>query len=342
MQKRIFPVLLIIVALILASCEEDDTVNAPEQVAMSVYVVNSLGCTISQIDLEADTVYNDIYTTGDTPAEIQYSNGLLYLVNSSDNTFQKIDINSGNEYYTEIGDNRNPAFFEFIGGGKAAIANWESGTVSFVNLSSGIVEDEIPVGVGLWGMTYHNGKIYIGITNFDLETFSYGQGRIAVIDAGSQVLEDSIDVGTNPGILFIDHQDELNVICIGDYWSVFAEVWLIDPADNSVIDSYSIGSSPSYEALAEDGMVYLGAGGWIDEGYLLSYDSESEEVIHGGYDPMIIPDEAGAQGVAVDSDGYIYVCCFSNDHVVKMDSDGNVLETYEVGDGPQTLVYVEL
>ena len=348
MFKKFIP-LFLIVALIAVSCDDDDNNNplTPQEVIHSLYVVNSLGQTISLIDLEADTVYNDIYTTGQYPAEIEFHDGNLYIVNSGDNTLQIIDVYAGDETIIELGDDRNPVFMEFIDASTVAVSNWVYGTVSFVNLAADSVETEIAVGAGPWGMTYHDGELIMGFSNYDPVTWTYGQGRVAIIDAASRTLIDSVDVGTNPGMLFVDHQGEVNVVCIGDYFSSFGEVWRINPQDHSVIGNFAIGKSPAQEALAEDGTVYLAAGGLLDanwqpiEGYVLSYDSEGETPICDGSNPITITDATSVLGIAVDSDGTIYISCFNTNQVLAIDENGNILATYDVGYGPERLIYVE-
>ncbi len=339
MRKNI--VSLIIIAALVVSCSDKSTNPDISDTGEFLYVVNGLEETVSCIDLKEETVTNGLYLTGQIPAEIQYRAGELFIVNSGDNSLSIVDLETDNTRTIEIGDYRNPSHIEFIGADRAAVCNWVSGTVSFLDLSGDSVLSEISVGAGLWGMTEYEGRLYVGISNYDPATWSYGQGRVAVIDASTMTLLDSVEVGTNPGILFLDHQGELNVVCTGDYFSVFGEVCRVDPVTLEVMDSYEIGGSPGYEGLASDGMVYLGAGGWVDEAYVLKYDSEAESVLNGASNPIALSGEAGAQGVAFDSEGSIYVCCFNTDHIVKMDASGNVLETYEVGDGPQSIVYVE-
>lgn len=313
----------------------------PPEIERYLFVVNNLGETISRIDVASGSVVNNIYTTGQVPAEIQYRDDILYIINSGDNTLLMINIVTGARRWIEIGDYRNPSHMELIGTDMAAVCNWEAGTVSFLDLAAGTVIEEIQVGAGLWGMTAYEGNIFVGVSNYNPTTWTYGQGRVAALDAAARILVDSIDVGVNPGVLFIDHQGELNVVCIGDYFSIFGEVWRVNPTTYTVIDNYHLGGSPNYEALAPDGMVYLGAGGWVNEGYVLKYDSNAESVINGGSNPIVLSGESGAQGAALDSEGNVYVCCFNTDHVVKMDASGNVLDTYAVGDGPQALVYVQ-
>ena len=336
---------LLISTLLIISCDnfltDNDDDNQNPNIEHRLYVLNGLGSTISLINLDDGTVDNDVYTTGIFPSDIQYINNKLYVVNSGDNNIQIIDIPSGSSDIIELGDNRNPSHMELYGDNMGAVCNWISGTVSFLDFNINSVVTEVSVGAGLWGMTYYEGKIFTGITNYDPSSWSYGQGYVAVLDANTYALLDSIQVGANPGVLFIDHQNELNAVCTGDYFMMMGEVYRCNVNDYTVIDSYEIGGSPSYEALSEDGMVFLGNGGWVDEGYVLSYDSQSETILHGGADPIILAGEPGIQGLAIDNEGYIYACAFNSDHLIKMDADGNVLETYNVGDGPQTAIYVE-
>lgn len=340
---------ILAIAVLFVSCTDEDsgTVPVPDY---GLYMVNSDAETISVIDLETVVLFPDIFKTDLIPAEMKYYEGCIYVVNSTSNTLQRFPLVGGWEESIELGDNRNPVFMEIVGEDSMAIVNFISGTVSLVDLNAGAVLKEISVGLGLWGMTYHQGKIYVGISNLDMVTFSYGQGRVAKIDAATMTLEDSVDVGVNPGVLFVDIQGELNVVCIGDYWSVFGEVWRVDLESFQSIDHFSIGGTPGYEAVDQWGNVYLGAGGWNDddpEAYILQYNSITEEIIHDQSNPIVITGELGASGLAVDDAGDIYVCCFGweqiSNKIVKINPQGEVLETFEVesGWGPQYLILLD-
>ena len=346
MLKRFLP-LLISAAVIFWGCEDEGNPVNPQPTGHALYIVNSNSQTISMIDLETDSVYNDLYITGQWPAEIDYFNGSLYIANSGDNTLQIIDIGSGSSKTIELGDDRNPVFFEFINDDEVAISNWLTGTVSFVNIDSEIVEEEIWVGAGPWGMAYYNGILYIGFSNYDPGSWTYGQGRVAIVDAATRTLLDSIDVGTNPGMLFFDQQGELNVVCIGDYFTEFGSVWRIDPTTNTVLGNFDIGKNPAQEALAQDGTVYLAAGGeldpvtWLPErGFILAYNSISETVIHGEANPLIIEEPTSILGAAIGLNSDLYVSSNSADEALKIDSVGNIIQRYAVGDGPERIIYV--
>ncbi|MBC8204920.1 hypothetical protein ISS30_00680 [bacterium] len=332
MLKRIIVMLIIILPFI--SCIKDESDDVPQPV-QALYVVNSLAETISVIDLETGEVFNDVFLTGITPAEIKYHDDYLYIVNSGDNTLQRIQGGGAWTEFIELGPYRNPAFMEFIGGDSLAILNFQSGTMTLVDYQQGVVLDEIPVGLGPWGMTYHEGKIYIGVSNLDMVSFVYGQGRVAKINAATFTLEDSLDVGVNPGILFVDSQGELNVICIGDYWSSFGEIWRVNLTSFEPIGSPQfVGGSPGYEAVDAEGNVYLGAGGWSGEGaVVLKYNCISEQIINDAENPILLQDEIGASGLTVDSEGNVYVCCLYSDHIVKINPEGEILETFPLPDG---------
>ena len=49
----------------------------------------------------------------------------------------------------------------------------------------------------------------------------------------------------------------------------------------------------------------------------------------------------GVTGVAVDSLGFVYSCDFGGDEVTKCDSSGHLLATYQVGDGPNSIVILD-
>jgi DNA-binding beta-propeller fold protein YncE len=193
-------------------------------------------------------------------------------------------------------------------------------------------------------MTYHNGKIYVGITNYNPIDYTYGQGRVAIIDANSRTLEDSIEVSTNPGIIFVDLQEEVNVVCTGDYFSVFGEVWRIDPQSGAVIGHFTLGGMPISERLSVEGKVFLAGGGdWATQGFLLEYDAQTETVLHGGDNPIVIPDKSSIMDVALDSQGRIYLASFSSDEILQLDPVSfAITNSYKVGDGPQKMVLVNI
>jgi sugar lactone lactonase YvrE len=45
----------------------------------------------------------------------------------------------------------------------------------------------------------------------------------------------------------------------------------------------------------------------------------------------------GGSGILVDTEGYVWVSVWDDDQVVKVNSTGTVLKTYNVGDSPMSL-----
>lgn len=342
MRKIFLPFVLLCVIALLMSCtnESEDKFFVPS-LKNQIIVANSNGETVSIIDIETDQVFNGLYTTGLYSAEIDTKDRNIYVANSGDNTLEKINVDNRNISNCELGDNRNPIFFEFCGSDMIAVSNWVAGTITLVDESTLETAHEISVGPGPWDILYYNEKLFIGLGNYDMSTWSFGQGQLLVMDVYTLSIDTTIDIGTNPGPLFIDNEGELNVICTGDYFSAFGTVYIIDTNNYTILNTLNLGGSPTYAAINEDGIVYAGAGGWSSEAYVITYDSNTETVIRGADNPIVIPNVSGAQGVAIDNEGFIYVCCFNSDVVVKMDSTGNILKEYAVGDGPQTIVYVE-
>jgi len=350
MRKLLFPLLLAAITLTFIACEEDNNypITIPQETP-KMYVVNGLSETISLIDLSTDTVYQGIDTTGIWPGEMEYHSGWLYLVNGGSNTLQKTYVNDLDEiitYYTFLGYDRNPVFFEFFNNNYAAVSNWKSGTVIFLNLNTGALIDEIFLGAGAWDILYYGDKFFVGVSNYDFANWSYGQGQLKVINAQTLEIDTTLNIGVNPGPLFIDEQGELNVICIGDYFTVFGQVYRIDPDNYAILGMIDIGGSTGYAAMNADGLVYLAGTDWItNDSYILTYDSNTETVVNGTGNRISISgeDDTGYMGMAFDGEGSLYVCCFNSSHVVKIDGTGQVLHTYDMGpiSGPQSLVYVQ-
>ena len=79
-----------------------------------LYVVNSQSRTLSRIDMVSDQVQNTFSILGNVPNRVVMDENYLYLVNSGDNSIQKIDKTSGNtvaNHLVAVGSNPWDAIF---------------------------------------------------------------------------------------------------------------------------------------------------------------------------------------------------------------------------------------
>jgi len=89
-----------------------------------------------------------------------------------------------------------------------------------------------------WAITAYKGKVYVANTEYDESTYSYGQGKVAVIENDSLIK--TIEVGTNPTDVTIIN-GALYVLCTGDYYSINSTVYEYNIDNYSLIDSLDLG-----------------------------------------------------------------------------------------------------
>ncbi|OGC93769.1 MAG: hypothetical protein A2W25_06560 [candidate division Zixibacteria bacterium RBG_16_53_22] len=303
------------------------------------FIINNLAETLSKINLETGVVQNHIATLGDTPNQVGFHDGYLYVVNSISANLLKIspiDYQTVADIPFVIGS--NPYSFAFDGN-YAFVSGWVSGFVYRVNLATNEVDNQIQIGGFPEGLIVLGGKLYAAQTAFNPNDFSYGQGQIARIDPINMILEDEIDVGKNPQSFVRVSNSIFHVICTGNYTDVAGSVYIYDTAAGAVVDSLLIGGQPVNGAVAPGSIVFLAAGGWIDHGFLLAYNAQTRQIINGIDNPVIVG--LGAMDVAVDSVGFIYTCNFGDDTVSKISLQGPPYMPFAVGDGPQSIVILD-
>ena len=314
-------------------------ISSPVFAQRQAYVVNNLAETLSLIDLESETVENHIVVLGETPNQVVYNDGYLYVVNSISANVQKIDQQTHQpvaDIYLPIGS--NPYFIAF-GQDYGYVTGWVSGKVYEIDLSTNQVDRELEIGGYPEGILLAAGLLYVTQTYFNPDDFSYGQGKIAIIDAAAFTLEGRVDVGKNPQWVSRAPDGRLHIVCTGNYFDVEGSVYIFDPVSEAVVDSILIGGQPANLAISAPGIGYLAAGGWIDHGYIYSYDIQSGDILRGPSNPIIAG--PGVTWVAVDSPGFVYSCNFGDDTVSKLSPSGEMLGSFNVGDGPISIAIVD-
>lgn len=308
--------------------------------AREAFVVNNLAETMSRIDLENGQVHNHIVQLGETPNQIAYHDGYLYVVNSISANIQKIDPSS----YQVVADillpvGSNPYSIAFDDGHHAYVSGWVSGAIYRIDLATSQQDGELAIGEYPEGMIYANGRLYAVKTAFNPNDFSYGQGKMTIIDPVNMLLAGEVNVGKNPQSINLAPDGTLHIACTGNYADVNGSVYVYNIGSGQVTDSILIGGQPVSGVVAANGIVYLAAGGWVSAGYIFAYDSQTHQIIRGAENPIL--SGLGVSAVAVDSFGYLYSCNFGDDTVGRLDSTGQLLGSYILGDGPNSMVILE-
>ncbi|MEE8578198.1 MAG: hypothetical protein V3T31_13170 [candidate division Zixibacteria bacterium] len=305
----------------------------------AAYVLNSLGETISRIDLTDQTVRNDLLAVGSdfgsAPNQIIVHGQKGLVLMSVTNEIQIIDlITESTTGYIDLPVGSNPFRMVLYNPDVIYVSLLLDNAVARVNLSLETIDTLISVGKSPEGMVIHDHKLYVANTGFDWSTYTYSPGSVTVIDLITGSLLTTVSVGLNPQYMVCDTLGRIHVACTGDYWSSFGVVYIIDGQDDTVVDSIALGGSPGHIALGADQIVYLAAGGWSGNGLVFSYNSVSGEV----YSNAASPTEVDTGCVAVV--GYIDSSLFTvsmSDRVGRFDRSGVNVGSYILGDGPLSI-----
>lgn len=315
------------------ACEEEPEQKETPDVATAVYVLNSGGSSISVIDLEADTVYNNVTTVGTWPNQLIYRDGLLYCVNSGSNNITIYDTENSFAAETPIalGSGNNPTNMVFVDDNTAYVACSVSNKVLKVDIATKTVTAEIAAGVGTTAIAYVNGKIYAANTAFNSSDYSYGQGTVTIINPSTDAVTKTINVSTNPFDMKVATDGLLHVVCVGNYYDVLGKIAIIDPSTDAWVDTVEVGGAPGNIAIDEtNDIAYLSVWG----SGLMSYNTSTYAVLHNSSNTIL---GKGGSGVLTDTEGNVFVSVWDDDQVIKLDKDGTILTTYDVGDSPSAM-----
>jgi hypothetical protein len=328
---------LFLLGLCLSACEKDKSPTQPinPTTTPTAWVVNSSAGTLSKIDLTTGVVTNNVVTLGTFPNDIAIRDSVAYVVNSANNQIQVINLKDGQTLGPiEILQGQNPYSIVLDDNQKAYVSNELTGNVSRLDLTSNLEDTAVSAGISPEGVCVYQNKLYVTDTNFSLgPPITYGQGRVFVFSTTNMSAVDTIAVATNPQTIKVGPDGNLHVVCTGNYGSITGMIFIINPATLAVVDSLDIGGTPGSLVFNTQNIGYLGDGGWVTQGYVLSYNGLTHQILHSDpANPILVA--RGAYGVCATPDGHILVCCQFDDQVVELDENGANPHSYNVGDGP--------
>lgn len=331
MKRTAFIALASVMAIMMSGCWFNP---APVQEGPAtndgILIMNGGASTISLIDIEEDTVYNDIAATGVYSNQILLKNGKLYCVNSGSSN---ITVYSSSTWASESPISlpllSNPMEMAMVNDSIAVVTSLLRDEIYKINLNTKTIIDTAAAGDNPTPVLVSNGKIYVGNTAYQPLTYSYGQGSVYVYDAETLDSLKSINVGINPQKLAEDAQGNVHVLCTGNYFNEFGTVSVINTLTDEIEKSVAVGGSPGSMAIdLLSGVAYASSWG----AGVISYDTETGTVLN---DSSFTK---GGVDVIVDDESIVWVASWGNDIVYKYDEDGVLLDSMIVGDGPQRML----
>ncbi|MGB9597885.1 MAG: hypothetical protein ACPL7B_16495 [Candidatus Poribacteria bacterium] len=335
-MRSIFKLTVICLILVmlffgLVGCGEEESSSNNVKISKAVYVINGTAQTLSVLDVAKGEMKNDVMAVGKWPADIKIFGDKAYIVNTGDNNIQIVDlVNIKQSGLINTGDNTGPERITFLDDKKAYVTCLNTNSIKAVDLSSGKVTKDIPIGVGPMGATVANKKVYACNSAYDFVTNSYNKGTVSVVDSSKDEVIKTIDVGLNP-LEALTVGGKVLILCVGNYADVMGKLCIIDSSSDTVSKTIELGTTPSGIAVSPKNIAYI-----TTYGGLVSVDINSGVMTHDAGSPLA--DFAGGSGIAFSSDGNAYICVADwqgggNDKLLVMDASEKLIATYKASGG---------
>ncbi len=304
----------------------------------TAYVINTSGESLSKINLTTNQVTNDLLTLGTDiycyPNQIIVRDTMAYVVLSGTAEIQIINLNTETTVdWIFFPPGSNPFWMAFSSDNFLYTTLMVNNALTKIDLSTDKIVHTEEIGISPEGIIVYDKKAYVAITAYDFDTYTFGQGRVVVYDTEADTImtDFNIEVGVNPQFLTVDNQGFIHCVCTGDYWSTRGSVYRINPETNSIIDYKEVGGDPSLISISPENIAFISAGGWVDDGEVFSYNSINFDIYHDSQNPIYV--DSGAMGIVTFEDSTAFACTFG-DRIFRINSQGETIHTYSMGDGP--------
>ncbi len=298
-------------------------------------VMNGIDNTISTADLTTGAVQLGPHAFAGFPSEAVVKAGKLYVVVSGADAVEVLDTATLTLLQTlSTGAGSNPYALDVDDAGNVYVSLLNTHELVRFD-ATGTETGRVGVGGSPEDVLLLNGVCYVANTGFRPSDFGYDPGTVFALDPGTLAITDTLAVGMNPQWLAAWNND-LHVMCTGNYFSVFGEAHVIDGATHAPQDTLVLGGSP--------GKIAIGDGLAVTTDYfggLYTYDADTRTVIRDSGNALLVGG-TGYTGLAFDGMGNLLFTLFADDLLVRLRlSDEQVIDTYATGDGPGCLAVHE-
>jgi len=223
------------------------------------------------------------------------------------------------------------------------VANPMRNTVSPVNVHTGVVAGEIPVGGYPESVVSGGGRVYVLNSELGPDYLPSGPGTVTVLEAGTLATMASIQLsGENPGSGVVGPDGRLYVVNRGRFFGNSGSVSVVDAQTLQEVQHITgFGDFPSAVAVGPDGYLYLAA---FSFGVIV-WNPLTGDFIR-GVDEAVTPGEVpSVSGLAFDSEGRLYTLlpeCQAPGAAYRLDETYSVQDTVQVGTCPFGIAFGDL
>jgi len=302
----------------------------------TAYVLNTLGESISKINLKTGAIANDIIIVGSGilcyPNQMIIRDSLALIIASGTNEIQVINLNTeSTAYFISTGSVSNPYWMEIIDDQYLYVSLMYRNSIALIDYVNRVMITEIDIGKSPEGLLLLKDNLYIACTGFDWGTYEYVPGQVYVYNVLLEEITDSIAVDLNPQHMAYDTLGRIHVVCTGDYVSEFGKINIIDTYAGEVVETLDLGGTPGHISIGPDNIAWIASAGWDEDGYVYTYHAITGEIFHDNTSPLEV--DINCMAVAAYQDSTCFTASLT-DFVNVIDSSGVNLGRYAVGDGP--------
>ena len=263
-----------------------------QNIPRTLYALNGSAQTISKLNLETKEITQNILTVGEIPNRIITNNNMIYVVNSKPDNIMIINPADDTNIKSVISltEGSNPWAMAFINDTKAYVTNFNTDSISIVDLQNEKVIKSVYVGKAPEGIIVIGTKAYIANTGYAGWGNPYKQATVAIVDTDADTVITSVNVPTNAQDFALAPNGKLHVICTGDYSNEFGKVAVIDieAETPAVVDTIVLGGSPGDIEISTNGIGFCSAWGDGTNGFIYKYDAEADTVINNSDNPILV------------------------------------------------------
>lgn len=286
------------------------------------FVVNSVSETLSRIDFDSGEVEEVFCALGSMPNRVALTEDHAYVVNSGDNSIQKIDLISGDTVADIYIENSSNPYDMIIDDEFAYVTGGMINKVYKIDLAIDEVIGSISVGGNPAGIAILDDKLFVG--NSDYGT-GYSNCSVSVVNLNSFSILQTIPTEVNPQFLAAINGN-IHVSCGGDWNTITGKICIIDPITLTITNTLDIGGATSNFAQMQNDIVYVADGMGAS---LYAYDANSYQIIYDSSDPFT----PGGTMVACDDENlFVLGGEWGQNSTVKVfDPNENLLNEFTVG-----------
>lgn len=307
----------------------------------TLYVINTLGRTLSALNLESGTMTQDLVALGQMPSHILARDRELLVLNSSPAELTFIDgLTLNVTGQVALPEGSNP-YQMATHGSRLLITLLMADQVAVVDPARREVVGMIPVGQAPQGILVSGETAWVANTGGYPD---YAGSSLSCIDLRRDEMVAQIPLPANPQVVRQGPDGRLYVLCSGAWGANSGAVAVIDPAaaaGPAVVDTLHFGGYPVDLIVRPDGIALLSEWGDMENGFVYQFDIYSGRINADASRPWRIG--RGAMRFYHDAmTGDTWICAFDQDVVQKLDArSGSVLGTWPAGDGPNDMVILE-